>query len=385
MTFGTSAGLAGWPMTVCVAGNFRGVGLRLGTALVSAVTVGLVVLVEQLSAGPWAAFHGPPWLWWTVYAAFLAVLLLDARPPSRWGPGPGLWLAMLCACAAAVYLLAPGLSFTAVCLVTSGASAAFVLGVRGAIAVVVAQTVVIALGQLGTPLTNVLGMTALWAGFQSFAALMAVIALREERTREELEAAQSRLRGTAAADERLRISRELHDLVGHQLTALALELEVASHRSDGDAAEHVERASRTAKELLTDLRRVVGRLRTTPDEVSAAFGAVTGIAKPSVRLDIDDDLEFTDPGQAHTLVRCVQEIVTNAVRHADADHLWITVTKDGPDVLVTARDDGRGAASVRPGNGLTGMRERLEDLGGALTVETEPDRGFRLRARLPAS
>ncbi|WP_367115197.1 sensor histidine kinase [Actinophytocola sp.] len=81
----------------------------------------------------------------------------------------------------------------------------------------------------------------------------------------------------------------------------------------------------------------------------------------------------------------MQEIVTNTVRHADADHLSITVTKDGPDVLVAARDDGRGAASVRPGNGLTGMRERLENLGGALTYETEPDRGFRLRARLPAS
>jgi signal transduction histidine kinase len=204
-------------------------------------------------------------------------------------------------------------------------------------------------------------------------------------TNEELRAAQSRLRSTAEAGERLRISRELHDLVGHQLSALALELEVAAHLADGDAASHVDRARRTAKDLLSDVRRAVGRLRATPGGVSAAVGTVTGIAKPEVHLDIDDDLDFDDPERANALVRCVQEIVTNTVRHAAADQLWITVARTGDEVTVRARDDGCGAASIRPGNGLTGMRERLEGLDGTLAYGNGADGGFTVTARLPAS
>jgi signal transduction histidine kinase len=84
-------------------------------------------------------------------------------------------------------------------------------------------------------------------------------------------------------------------------------------------------------------------------------------------------------------VRCVQEILTNTVRHADAEHLWITVSQAGAAVTISAHDDGCGTMAVRPSNGLTGMRERLEHLGGTLTYRSEPGRGFQLRATLPAS
>ena len=366
-----------------------GVGLRLGSALVSTLVVGVAVLVRQRSPGE-DGFLAPPWVWWVAFAVFLGVLLLDARVPGEWGAE--LWLAALCLGAVAIYLLAPGSMVTPVCLITSAASAAFVLSTRGTYAVVAAQTGVLALGQvlIGSSGSDVLTVAGLFGGFQFFATLMALTALRESRTRAELSevnaelrATQQKLRSSAKADERLRISRDLHDLVGHQLTALALELEVASHHTGGDAAQHVDRARRTAKELLADLRRAVGQLRAAPGETSELLGAVTGIPKPEVHLDIDDDIEFTDAEQAHTLVRCVQEIVTNTVRHADADHLWITVRRAGAELLVDAHDDGCGAPQVRPGNGLTGMRERLEHLGGELRYETAPDRGFRLAARLP--
>jgi signal transduction histidine kinase len=366
-------------------------GLRLGSALISTGAVGVVVLGWQRAGG--GGFTAGPWPWWIAYGLFVVVLLRDARVPGRWGAE--IWLLLLCSSAAAVYLLAARSSVTAVLLVTSAASAAFVLSVRATMAVTIAQIGVVALGQAaiaGAAFSDVVTTTAMFGGFQLFGALMAITALRESRTRaqlsevnEELRTAQALLRGSAQVGERLRISRELHDLVGHQLTALALELEVAAHHTDGDAAEHVDRARRTAKDLLTDLRRAVSRLRTTPAEVPAAVGAMTAIAKPEVHLDIDDDLEFTDPDQAHALVRCMQEIVTNTVRHADADHLWITVTRTGGEVVISARDDGRGTAEVRPGNGITGMRERLTHLGGTLTTTSAPGQGFRLEARLPSS
>jgi signal transduction histidine kinase len=365
--------------------------LRLGSALVSTTAVGVVVLVAQRSHGA-GVFAAAPWLWWTAYAVFVAVLLLDARVPGEWGGE--LWLAALCLSAVAVYLLAARSSVTAVCLVTSAASAAFVLGVYATVAVVAVQTAVIAAGQvaIGADATEVLATTAMFGGFQLFAVLMAVTALREAVTRarlagvnDELRAAQALLRDSAQAGERLRISRELHDLVGHQLTALALELEVAAHHAGGDAARHVDRARGTAKDLLADLRRAVSHLRVTSREVPAVVSAMTSATRPRVHLDIDDDLDFADPDQAHTLVRCIQEIVTNTARHADADHLWITVRRTGTDVTISSRDDGRGAAEVRPGNGMTGMRERLEGAGGTLTYRTEPGRGFHLEARLPAA
>jgi signal transduction histidine kinase len=132
------------------------------------------------------------------------------------------------------------------------------------------------------------------------------------------------------------------------------------------------------------VRRVVGRLRAEPSDVTAAFTAVARIPRPEVHLDIAEDLEFADPDRAHAVIRCVQECVTNAVRHADADHLYVTVTRSDDAIVVTAVDDGRGAGSLAPGNGLTGMRERVAALGGTVSWETAPGAGFRLRATVPA-
>jgi signal transduction histidine kinase len=83
------------------------------------------------------------------------------------------------------------------------------------------------------------------------------------------------------------------------------------------------------------------------------------------------------------VLRCAQEIVTNAARHAGAENLWLDLEHEGGMVTLRARDDGRGARSVRPGNGLRGMRERLESVGGSLAVETAEGKGFALRATLP--
>ncbi len=86
---------------------------------------------------------------------------------------------------------------------------------------------------------------------------------------------------------------------------------------------------------------------------------------------------------AQTLVRCVQEIVTNAIKHSRADNLWIELTKTDGGLRVSARDDGVGADRVVLGNGLLGMTERLESIGGRLRITSEPTRGFSLDAWMP--
>ena len=92
-----------------------------------------------------------------------------------------------------------------------------------------------------------------------------------------------------------------------------------------------------------------------------------------------------DPAQAHAVFRCVQEAITNTVRHAAAQNVWVDLARDGGRIQVSVRDDGRGAATPTPGNGITGMRERFEDAGGGLEIASRPGQGFELRAWLPAS
>jgi signal transduction histidine kinase len=100
---------------------------------------------------------------------------------------------------------------------------------------------------------------------------------------------------------------------------------------------------------------------------------------------VPEDLGIYDPVRAETILRCIQEIITNAVRHSSAQNLWIELVKTPDGVEVCARDDGRGVKQVRVGNGLTGMRERAEQAGGHLEIESTPNAGFRLRVRIPTA
>ncbi|HEY0130746.1 MAG TPA: ATP-binding protein, partial [Allosphingosinicella sp.] len=113
-------------------------------------------------------------------------------------------------------------------------------------------------------------------------------------------------------------------------------------------------------------------------------GLARSVPRPVIHLDISPDVRV-GPAQAHALIRCAQEAVTNAVRHAEASNLWLEVTPDGEGVRLVARNDGRARpAASSPGSGLVGMRERVESLGGRLAVRKGPDFGFTLDAWLPS-
>lgn len=105
--------------------------------------------------------------------------------------------------------------------------------------------------------------------------------------------------------------------------------------------------------------------------------------RPRTHLKLPANLRISEAERAQALVRCVQEIITNAVKHADADNLWIEVALEESGLAVHARDDGRGVHVLTTGHGLKGMRERIEALGGRVEVVSRPAEGFRVDAWMP--
>ena len=243
------------------------------------------------------------------------------------------------------------------------------------------------------PLPIALTITILYIlAFQGFAFCLGYMATSEMRRGHELARVNAELRATQEllADssrmaERLQISRELHDSLGHHLTVLNVNLELAKQTVEGRAAEPVLEAQAVTRLLLSDVREVVGTLREdrSVDLRRALETLAAGTPEPRVHLSFPEDLEVRDPSQAHALFRCTQEAITNAVRHARARNLWIELGKAEDGIVLRARDDGRGAVAVRAGNGLQGMRERLEEVGGRLEIESQPGQGFSLRAWTP--
>lgn len=194
--------------------------------------------------------------------------------------------------------------------------------------------------------------------------------------------------------ERMQIARELHDLMGHHLTALNLQLQLGNAllaRADATGAGlAMERAQGVAAQLLADVRESVSQQRSSQRiDLSAALQALAeGIASTRIELTVDDAARDLGPRAAHALLRCVQEGVTNSVRHAGARRVQVELRGDGDEVAVSIDDDGRGAPGWQGGrtegfgNGLSGMAERMAELGGQMRV-TRTSPGFRIELRCP--
>ena len=298
----------------------------------------------------------------------------------------------------------PGLPF----LVT--ALAAIILRLRPAFGFALAQVLLsvglyLLLPSEGQQLEQLRSEQALW--LDAFSQLMAMVALHgmafglgrmaateaekrrwlqamlaEKLSAERLQAEQLRYA------ERALMARELHDVVGHHLTALNLQLQLGDallKRADAEgAAQAVEKARGSAERLLADVRAAVSAERSSQRiDLSEALQALAeGIASTRIELDIAPAARDLSPRLAHAILRCVQEAVTNSVRHARAERVRVALDTEGEQVLVTVDDDGGGAARLMAGNGLKGMAERMAELGGAMTV-TRHSPGFMIELRCP--
>lgn len=356
-------------------------------AMAVSLALGWPVLQMLLSGkGPPSA----PWLaaFAVFAAAVLGAIVLKLRPGLRWA-----LLGVQVAAVAAMAFIASWAMMSAFLIIVAWQ-------------VAMATTPGKALGWVAVQMLVVVGALALapkpdlcWVIGKSFALqlffVFAAQAMRREaetaralaRTNRELRAAEAIIATTARDAERLRISRELHDAWGHELTALGLQLEIASHVSEtGRAKEHVVQAKGLAGALLGKVRNVVATLREAEGcELKEALEALAKrVPVPAIHVEIDPGVRVS-PDQAHALIRCAQEAVTNAVRHSDAANLWLRVAPNGEGVRLVARNDGRARpAASAPGFGLVGMRERLEQLGGRLAVGSGVDFGFTVDAWLPS-
>lgn len=218
------------------------------------------------------------------------------------------------------------------------------------------------------------------------------VAAREREARQRVEKLSAEVAQLAAANERNRLAREIHDTLGHYLTVIHVQLEAARAILGADplrGMEAIGRAQALARDGLTSVRQSVRALREdaqvdgVPEQLSSLVSAVR-----------DDDLSatFTTAGEprpvtaavALALHRMALETLTNVRRHASASRVDLTLTfQPASRVLLRVEDDGVGASVPEGGFGLTGLRERAEQLGGSFRYSTSPGRGFTLEMELP--
>jgi signal transduction histidine kinase len=275
-------------------------------------------------------------------------------------------------------------------------------GLAGAVPTALTQILAIrvVLGDTETagvvPIEVLLAATAASAGtavgyYRALLAATRAELARETRTREE------RAR-RLAAEERLRIARELHDVFGHAMAAISVQAGVGLHvieQRPGQAREALAAIKKVCDDGLTDVKTILGILRSDPstEEPRAPAGGLDRRAELvdtaeaaglRVELAVDGDPRPLPAPVDLAAYRIVQEALTNVLRHADARIVRLTVTHEPSRLAVRVRDDGSATSADTPrGHGIEGMRARAAALSGRLTAGPRPGGGFEVYAELP--
>ncbi|CAM4044598.1 sensor histidine kinase [Deinococcus frigens] len=227
---------------------------------------------------------------------------------------------------------------------------------------------------------------------QLFSAYVMKISLLERRQRlemmrlnSELRAARDAIAAASQQAERHRIARDLHDTLGHSLTALSLELEFARQVQGQRKQDALARAQDINQQLLSEVRQTVNTIR-EPQELGLREQLKRlGDPFPALDLRVHLDPALTlGPVVGETLLKCVREAVTNAVKHASAPQINVYLSRDveGARLRIGNALGAPVADDWQEGHGLLGMRERLEAIGGCLLVRRDPD-SFQVEAVVP--
>jgi signal transduction histidine kinase len=256
--------------------------------------------------------------------------------------------------------------------------------------------------QAPTVVSNALVIGAAWLLGHFVGVRRAYTARLEERT-VELERAREELARRAVTEERLRLARELHDVVAHAMSVIAVQSGVGAHVANTqpeEAAKALSAIEATSRAALTELRRLLGVLR-QDSEPQGDLTPVPGLADLDtllaevskaglgVRLRMEGTPSQLPAGVDLSVYRIVQEALTNVVKHAGPARAQVVVGYGDREVTVEVTDDGRGVGALAGdgragvGHGLIGMRERVAAFGGDLEVGPRPGGGFRVAARLP--
>lgn len=261
---------------------------------------------------------------------------------------------------------------------------------------------------LMTFLTNNTLVVGVWVLGRNLRMRRAYFAELEDRAAR-LERARGSDARAARIEERSRIARELHDVVAHHVSVMTVQAGAARRiidRDPGGAREAMSTIEEVGRTALSEMRRIVGVLRTDRDE-QAARGELapqpglgdlgelldhvreTGL---SVQLWIEGEARTPSPGVDVAAFRLIQEALTNTLKHAGPQaRAWVRLRYTGEDLTVEIEDDGRGTATIvadngdKPGHGLVGMYERVALYGGELRIGPRVGGGFGVRARFPLS
>lgn len=247
-----------------------------------------------------------------------------------------------------------------------------------------------------TIISNLVLFGGAWLVGDSLRTRRRYVAGLEERARL-AEAEQKAEAERAAARERARIARELHDVVAHSMSVMVVQAGAARRtlRQDPDqATQALESVEATGREAMTEMRRLLGVLRTDEDTALAPQPSLRMVgdlvhecaeAGLPVEVEVSGDERDLPPGVDLSVYRIVQEALTNTLKHAGPAQATVHLRYDPDQLHVRVVDDGRGAAAADDGqgHGLVGMRERVELFGGELRTGPRRGGGYEVRARLP--
>jgi signal transduction histidine kinase len=366
-----------------------------GLLALAASAVGLSLLASALPFDP-----GSPRAW----AAYL-VLLAHTLPLAvrrRWPLAVLVWALATGAAFAAVGPSLVPLSFTILIYVyTAAAHCRRQISLAGLAATEALLLVVWlarprSIGDAGTlVIDGLLMVAAWWLGDGTRRRLEAVAAAQQRAA--ELERARGELARRAVTEERLRIARELHDVVAHSMSIIAVQSGVGAHVLDSqpeEARKALAAVEATSRQALVEMRRLLGVLRQeaeprgslAPAPGLAELEALAAeVARAGVRVEvrIEGTPAELPAGLDLTAYRIVQEALTNVVRHAGPSTARVAVRYGPGQVAVEVVDDGKGGDPGEGGHGISGMRERAALYGGTLEAGPLPGGGFRVAATLP--
>ena len=213
---------------------------------------------------------------------------------------------------------------------------------------------------------------------------MNVLFRRNQNQDAELRLSHDEVRRLAASAERERIGRDLHDLLGHTLSLVALKSELAGRLVERDprkARQEIAEVERVARDALAQVRRAVTGIRAAA-LVSELASARLLLETSGAHMEYQRDAHELPAEVESCLAMVLREAVTNVERHARANRVEVLVESDARIVRMRIHDDGRGGVNAR-GNGLTGMRERVQALDGKLEVDSPRGRGTTIEVTLP--
>lgn len=337
---------------------------------------------------------------WTALMGLLIVCYWLACDLRLAAPVRARWTVGMVLCTAALMGLLPDTLNQNTLLVLTACVLPSVTRRSVAVAVILGQTAWLIATQLPTfGLTITTETAVLWLMVQVALTFLLHFTTTERTARKQLAETVAELQATRALmehasreAERMRIAREMHDVMGHHLTVLGLNLELAALNiqdqgaagPDQDSLQLVLKAQRAQRDLMQEMRAAVQVLRAPQDDLLAfAERLRASVPQLDVQVSVPRQTPCWAAPLAHLVMRFMQETVTNTLRHARARTIWLDVRYDLDGLRVTAVDDGRCDTPPTPGNGLSGLRERFQALGGQLDIRCHRGR-LQLSGVVPA-